>query len=187
MTQNNSNGNTSDFITALLAPSKGTKGSRRAWGIDVETVWVPFFTATNVTKQTQIDDDVLGAPIRLAKTRDGEVRFDANGRPRMRVAPELNAQITLVKENFVSGLLAHVGTVIEESPDAYRDRVAAQQLAGEAVLKQQSDDVAVAAEKLRLEAEAEAKAAAAEQPAPETPAAQNRRNRAPEIAETPAS
>jgi hypothetical protein len=154
MTPNHSNGDSPDFLTALLAPSKGTRGSRRAWGIDVETVWVPYFTGTNVEGKTELPDDVLGAPIRLAKTRDGEVRFDNNGRPRMRVAPELNAQVTLVRENFVSALMARVGLVIEERPDEYRQQVAAQQLAGEAVMKQQAHDVAVAAETLRIQAEA---------------------------------
>jgi hypothetical protein len=181
-----SNGNTPDFLTALLAPSKGTRRSRRAWGIDVETVWVPYFTATNVREETELPDDVLGAPIRLAKTKDGEVRFDANGMPRMRVAPELNAQVNLVRENLVSAMMARVRTTIEERPDDYRKQVAAQQLAGEAVIKQQAHDVTVAVEKLRLEAEAQAKAEpAVEQPAPEpTPTAQNRRNRTPEPAET---
>jgi hypothetical protein len=106
MTQNHSNGNAQDFITALLAPSKGTRGSPRAWGIGVEAIWVPFFTATSVEGTTALPDDVLGAPIRLAKTKDGEVRFDNNGRPRMRIAPELNAQVTLVKENLVSAMMA---------------------------------------------------------------------------------
>jgi hypothetical protein len=191
----NSNGNIPDFITALLAPSKGSRGSRRAWGIDVETVWVPFFTATNVEGKTTLPDDVLGAPIRLVKTKDGEVRFDKNGRPRMRVAPELNAQVTLVRENLVSGMLAYAGDIVAERPDEYRQQVAAAQLAGEAVLDQQAHDVADAAEMLRLQQEADAKAVAAEgehAPEPETPVttpAHNRRNRTPEPehVETPAS
>jgi hypothetical protein len=195
MTINHSNGDSPDFLTALLAPSKGTRGSRRAWGIDVETIWVPYFTGTNVEGKTELPDDVLGAPIRLAKTRDGEVRFDNNGRPRMRVAPELNAQVTLVRENFVSALMARVGLVIEERPDEYRQQVAAAQLAGQAVMEQQAHDVAVAAEMLRLQQEADAKAVAAEgehAPEPETPVitpAHNRRNRTPEPehVETPAS
>jgi len=191
-----SNGNSQDFITALLAPSKGSRGSRRAWGIDVETVWVPFFTATNVEGTTTLPDDVLGAPIRLAKTKDGEVRFDNNGRPRTRVAPELNAQVTLVKENLVSAMMARVGLVMEELPDAYRKQVAAAQEAGQVVIDQQTHEVADAAEMLRLQQEADAKAEAAEgehAPEPETPEstpAQNRnRNRKsePEPVETPAS
>jgi hypothetical protein len=165
MTPQHSNGNTPDFITALLAPAKGSKGSRRAWGIDVETVWVPFFTATNVDGKTFLDDDILGAPIRLAKTKDGEVRFDQNGRPRMRVAPELNAQVTLVRENFVSGLMAYTGNIIAERPDEYREQVEAQQRAGAAVVEQQAHDVALAVELLRQQEEAQAalEAAAAAQ------------------------
>ena len=169
MTQQHSNGTTPDFITALLAPAKGSNGSRRAWGIDVETVWVPFFTATNVDHKTFIADDLLGAPIRLAKTKDGEVRFDQNGRPRMRVAPELNAQVTLVRENFVSGLMAYTGNIFDERPDEYREHVEAQQRAGAAVVEQQTHEVTLAIELLRQQEAAQAALdalAAAEVPTP---------------------
>jgi hypothetical protein len=158
MTQN-TNGNTPTYIKSLLAPNKSTRGSRRAWGIDVEAVWVPFFTATNVMGETFLPDDVLGAPIRLAKTKDGEVRFDNNGRPRMSVHQELNAQVTLVRENFVAGLQAYTGSVMEERTDAYREQVEAQQLAGAVVLEQLHEDVAQA---LELLAEAEAALEAAQ-------------------------
>jgi hypothetical protein len=183
MTQQHSNGTTPDFITALLAPAKGSKGSRRAWGIDVETVWVPFFTATNVDGKTFLDDDILGAPIRLAKTKDGEVRFDQNGRPRMRVAPELNAQVTLVRENFVSGLMAYTGNMIAERPDEYREQVEAAQLAGAAVVEQQAHDVALAVELLRQQEEAQAAlealaAAQVEQEASQVPTPGRNRSRA---------
>jgi hypothetical protein len=183
MTPQHSNGNTPDFITALLAPAKGSKGSRRAWGIDVESVWVPFFTATNVDHKTFIDDDILGAPIRLAKTKDGEVRFDQNGRPRMRVAPELNAQVTLVRENFVSGLMAYTGNIIAERPDDYREQVEAAQLAATAVFEQQAHDVALAVELLRQQEEAQAAlealaAAQVEQEAAQVPTPGRNRSRA---------
>jgi hypothetical protein len=161
MTQN-TNGNTPTYIKSLLAPNKSTRGSRRAWGIDVEAVWVPFFTATNVMGETFLPVDVLGAPIRLAKTKDGEVRFDNNGRPRMSVHQELNAQVTLVRENFVAGLQAYTGSVMEERTDAYREQVEAQQLAGAVVLEQLHEDVAQALE-LLAEAEAALEAAAAAQ------------------------
>jgi hypothetical protein len=152
MTQNHSNGNTSGYIKALLAPTRSAKGSRCAWGVDVESVWVPFFTATNAMSETTIPDDVLGAPIRLAKDRDGEVRFGSSGRPVMQVHPELNSQIGIVRENFVAGLLAYTGSVMEERPDAYRERVEAQQAAAMPIVEADAKDIAAAEEKLRAQA-----------------------------------
>ncbi|MFQ6027698.1 MAG: hypothetical protein ACE5Q6_09420 [Dehalococcoidia bacterium] len=152
----NSNGKTPDYIKALLAPTKNSRGSRRAWSIDVESVWVPFFTATNVMGETNLPDDVLGAPIRLAKSPDGDVRFTQSGRPVMRVHPELNAQIGIVRENFVAGLQAYTGAVQNERPDAYGVQVANQQAAGMPILEQDQTDILEAVEILRKQAEAEA-------------------------------
>jgi hypothetical protein len=81
---------TPGYIKALLAPTGSSRTLRRAWSIDVESVWVPFFTATNVMGETDLADDVLGAPIRLAKDKDGEVRFTQSGRPVMRVHKDLS-------------------------------------------------------------------------------------------------
>ena len=158
MTQNHSNGATPSYIKALLAPSGKGNNSRRAWSIDVETVWVPFFTATNVMGDTSLPDDVLGAPIRLAKSPDGEVRFTQSGRPVMRVHPELNSQIGVVRENFVAGLQSYVGSVQNERPDAYGVQVAKQQAAGMPIMEADQLDILDAVEKQRLEAEAAAAA-----------------------------
>jgi hypothetical protein len=192
MVQQHSNGNTPGYIKALLAPNRSAKGSRRAWGIDVEGVWVPFYTATNVMQETAIPDEVLGAPIRLAKDRDGEVRFSTSGRPVMRVHPELNAQINLARENFVAGLQSFTGGVMEERPDAYREAVEAQQAAAKAIFEAEAKDIAAAEEKLRAQAQAEATPAAGEaRPVPEapkpTPAHTRSRNNTPADGNTPAS
>ena len=135
-----------DYIKALLTPPTSGGSSRRAWSIDVESTWVPFFTATNVMGETTLPDEVLGAPIRLAKSPDGDVRFTKTGRPIMRVAPELNAQIGIVRENFVAGLQAYTGSVMEERPDAYGVQVAAQQAVGNPLTEQDGSDVLAAVE-----------------------------------------
>jgi hypothetical protein len=164
MTQNHSNGNTPNYIKALLAPTGNSRNSRRAWSIDVESVWVPFFTATNVMGETNLPDDVLGAPIRLAKSPDGEVRFTQSGRPVMRVHPELNSQIGIVRENFVAGLQSYTGSVQNERPDAYGVQVAKQQAAGMPIMEADQFDILEATEKQRAQAES---AAAEEVQAPE--------------------
>jgi hypothetical protein len=195
MVQNHSNGQTPDYIKALLAPTKSSRGSRRAWSIDVESVWVPFFTATNVMGETNLADDVLGAPIRLAKTPDGEVRFTASGRPVMRVHPELNSQIGIVRENFVAGLQAYTGSVMEERPDAYGDQVSRAQAAGQPIMEQDQADIQDATEKLRAQTEPTEPAPAEGEHTPDSTPADAKaatgrtRNRTPdpEPATTPAS
>ena len=147
---------TPGYIKALLAPTGSSRVARRAWGIDVETVWVPFFTATNTMGETNIADDVLGAPIRLAKDKDGEVRFTQSWRPAMRVHKDLNDQILVVRDNFVAGLQAYTGSVMEERSDAYAEQVSKQHAAGQPILEQDQFDILAATEKLREEAEAEA-------------------------------
>ena len=142
---------TPGYIKALLAPTGSSRVARRPWGIDVETVWVPFFTATNVMGETNLAADVLGAPIRLAKDKDGEVRFTQSGRPVMRVHKDLNDQINVVRENFVAGLQAYTGSVMEERSDAYAEQVSRAQAAGKPILEQDQLDILEATEKLRAE------------------------------------
>ena len=187
MTQNS---NTPSYIKALLAPNK-SRGSRRAWSIDVESVWVPFFTATNVMGETDLPDDVLGAPIRLARSKDGEIRFNDSGRPITRVHPDLNAQVTLVRENFVAGLQAYTGSVQEERPDAYGEHVARQYAAGQPIEGQELHEVAQAVAKLKAEVEeTDAQGDADSQTEEVAPNARGRRNTPkpePELATTNAS
>ena len=42
-------------------------------------VWVPFFTATNVTGETAVPSEDLGAPLRLSKAKDDSVKFTQGG------------------------------------------------------------------------------------------------------------
>ena len=53
------------YIAALLQPQPSKPTGRKVWSIDLETVWLPFLTATNVTKATTIPSEALGAPLRL--------------------------------------------------------------------------------------------------------------------------
>ena len=184
MVNTHANGNTPDYIKALLVPPTSGGASRRAWSIDVESTWVPFFTATNVMGETTLPDEVLGAPIRLAKSPDGDVRFTKTGRPIMRVAPELNAQIGIVRENFVAGLQAYTGSVMEERPDAYGSQVAAQQAVGNPLQEQDGDDVLAAMEAAKAALEEECPAT--EEPAPEeTPSTTASSRRSRDTSDTP--
>ena len=158
-----------DYIKALLVPPTSGGASRRAWSIDVESTWVPFFTATNVMGETSLPEEVLGAPIRLAKSPDGDVRFTKTGRPVMRVAPELNSQIAIVRENFVAGLQSYTGSVMEERPDAYGLQVAANQAAGNPLIGQDGSDGLAAVEAAKAALEEECAPAEDSATEPETP------------------
>jgi len=155
------------FIKALVTPGPGASQSRKSWSIDLETVWVPFFTATNAQGDTAVSHDTLGKPLRLATAKDGTVRFTQSGRPSMRIAPELSQEIKIVRESFVASLVAFTGNVIEENGDAYRNQVELNQAAGTPLEEQ--EDKMLQEEYARIasvEAVPEEKAVEEEAPAP---------------------
>ena len=121
---------TPNYIKALLQPNGKKTPNRRVWSIDLEMVWVPFFTATNVMGETAIPSEDLGAPLRLSRAKDGSVRFTQSGRPSLRVAPVLNSHVRIVRENFTASLQAYTGTVMAEREDAYKAEVETAQSAG---------------------------------------------------------
>ena len=64
-----------NYIANLLKPVTNKSSSRKVWAIDLETVWVPFFTATNAMGGTSIPHEALGCPLRLAYNKDNSVKF----------------------------------------------------------------------------------------------------------------
>ncbi len=169
MTQENKS-----FISALVSPGPGSASGKKSWSIDVETVLVPFFTATNAMGDTQLSPETLGAPIRLGIQKDGSVRFTQTGRPSMRIAPELTQQVKILRENLTASLVAYTGEVIEEHGDAYREQVERNQLAGSPLLDQDAkmlqdeyDRQQRVAEQEALEASKPTTGRRASRPAPE--------------------
>lgn len=163
------NGFNAAAIQSLLAPTTKGGPERKAWSIGLEAVWVPFFIATNVMGQTDIPSDVLGAPLRLNKTKDGEIRFSANGRPVMKIAPELNSQINLVRENFAASLINTAAAVAEERPVEYRDHVTEIQAAGAPILESDTIELDATLMVLKARAEKEAEEMAASQAETDNP------------------
>jgi len=126
---------TPNYIKALLIPSNGNKPrARRVWGIDLEQVWLPFFTATNTMGDTAIPADALGCPIRLGYNADGSVKFSKTGRPITKVAKDLSDSVRLVRDNFTAGLLSYANGVIADNPEGYKAQVEAARVAGEPIL-----------------------------------------------------
>ncbi|MBA7564294.1 hypothetical protein ES708_05956 [subsurface metagenome] len=110
---------TPNYIKTLLTPSSKSPRGRRVWSIDLESVWLPFFTATNVMGDTAIPLDALGAPIRLAYNKDGSVRFGRTGRPITKVAKPISDTASLVRQNFVANLLTYSEQVATAKKQEY--------------------------------------------------------------------
>jgi len=109
-----------NYIRNLLRPNGQKQSGKRVWSIDLETVWLPFFTATNTEGLTVVPNDVLGAPLRLGYEQDGSVKFNAkSGRPVIRVAKDLSDSVRLVRENFVAGLQQFVTNTQSKSGEEY--------------------------------------------------------------------
>lgn len=123
-------GETPAYIKALLKPNGGKPQGRRVWSIDLESVWLPFFTATNTMGDTAITAEALGAPLRLAYNQDGTPKFGKTGRPVVRVVKEVADSVRLIRENFVASLAAYSHGIAKGSPEGYKAQVLAAQAAG---------------------------------------------------------
>jgi len=126
---------TPSYIKALVKPNGTKAAGRRVWGIDLETVWLPGFIATNTMGDTAIPHDALGAPLRLAYNPDGSIKFSKTGKPVMKVAKELQDNIRMVRENFIAGWLAYAKAVREANPEGYKAEVAKAQEAGKPIIQ----------------------------------------------------
>jgi hypothetical protein len=114
---------TPEYIASLLKPQVKSQG-RKVWSVDLETVWLPFFTATNTVKATAIPHEALGAPLRLAYNPDKTVKFnERSGKPVIRVAKELADSVRLVRENFIANLQHYAGSVRKDNPEGYTNEV----------------------------------------------------------------
>ncbi len=125
---------TPNYIKSLLIPNGRKPAGRKVWSIDLETVWLPFLTATNVMGDTRIPSEALGAPIRLAYDTDGSVKFSKTGRPITKIVKAIADTVRMVRENFTAGLLAYAGGVIADNTEGYKAQVLMAREAGEPFL-----------------------------------------------------
>ena len=148
---------TPSYIKSLLTPTTKQPQGRKVWSIDLQTVWLPFFTATNTMGDTAIPAEAIGCPLRLGYDKAGQVKFSNAGRPIVRVAKELGDSVRLVRDNFTANLLNYAGSVIKDNADGYKAQVALAVKAGEPIY--QHDRVQLDnALKVKAEAEAVVKA-----------------------------
>ncbi|MDP2729607.1 MAG: hypothetical protein Q8O55_03910 [Dehalococcoidales bacterium] len=150
---------TPSYIKSLLTPTTKAPQGRKVWSVDLENVWLPFFTATNANGDTAIPVDALGAPLRLAYDKAGQPRFSTAGRPVIRVAKDLSDNIKMVRDNFTANLIGYAGRTAQENPEALKAQIELSRKAGAPIL---NHDNAMAQAAMRTMAEAEAKAKAEE-------------------------
>jgi hypothetical protein len=156
---------TPNYIKSLLVPTTKRPQGRKVWSIDLEQVWLPFFTATNTMGDTAIPSQAIGCPLRLGYDKAGAVRFTQAGRPVIRVAKELADNVRLVRDNFTANLLNYAGSVIREHGEDYKAQVELAREAGEPIYQHDKNQLASAVKALAeaqaiAEAEAVAKAKA---------------------------
>ena len=135
---------TPSYIKALLIPNGKKPAGRKVWSIDLETVWLPFFTATNVVGDTRIPAEALGAPLRLAYDADGSVKFSKTGRPITKVAKEIADCVRMVRDNFTAGLLAYANGVITDSAEGYKAQVEMARQAGDPIISKDRENLQTA-------------------------------------------
>jgi hypothetical protein len=147
---------TPSYIKSLLIPNGKKPVGRKVWSLDLQTVWLPFFTATNAVGDTQLPPDTIGAPIRLALEQDGTVRFSKSGRPVTRVVKPLSDAIRLVRENFAAGLTSYAERIAQENVEAYTLQLDMAKQAGEPILVENAEKLAKAQSDVMEKAMAEA-------------------------------
>ena len=148
---------TPNYIKSLLTPTTKQPQGRKVWSIDLQQVWLPFFTATNTMGDTAIPSEAIGCPLRLGYDKAGQVRFSQAGRPVIRVAKEIADNVKLVRDNFTANLLNYAGSVMRDNADGYKAQIETAKKAGEPIYQHDKNQLSNA---LKARAEAEAKAQA---------------------------
>ena len=155
--------NTPSYIKSLVTPNTTKKpAGRKVWSIDLETVWLPFFTATNTMGDTAIPSEAIGCPMRLAYDKAGAVRFSQTGKPVVRVAKEVSDSVKMVRDNFVANLMSYTGEVMTQHSEDYTNQLSLAEKMGKPIAQHDNAELTKAleaiaeAEKLEAIAETEA-------------------------------
>ncbi len=147
---------TPGYIKQVIMPkARQAKTSRRVWSIDLETVWLPFFTATNAQGDTAIPSEAIGAPLRLATAKDGSIRFTDSGTPVIRVVKDIGDMVRSIREQFTAGLMAFTNGVATENAEAYKSEAIKAVEAGKPIIARDTAKL-VTYQRMKAEAETEA-------------------------------
>ncbi|MEK7877089.1 MAG: hypothetical protein AAB325_12960 [Pseudomonadota bacterium] len=123
-------------IHTLMKPSPNKAKDRSVWGLPLQGLWIPFFTATNTAGESHINAGSLGCPLRLAVGKDGVPKLKDDGTPRYTVDKDISQGVRVVKDNFAFGLMAFIASTQKTMPNEYKAQVEAAQKAGTKVLEQ---------------------------------------------------
>ena len=156
---------TPNYIKSLLTPTTKQPQGRKVWSIDLQQVWLPFFTATNTMGDTAIPSEAIGCPLPLGYDKAGQVRFSQAGRPVIRVAKEIADNVKLVRENFTANLLNYAGSVMRDDADGYKTQMEMAKKAGDPIYQHDKNQLSNA---LKARAEAEQAEALAKEAEAET-------------------
>lgn len=162
---------TPDYIKSLLVPNGKKPAGRRIWSLDLESIWLPFLTATNLQGDTAIPLEALGAPLRLGYSPDGAVKFTKFGRPVIKVAKEIADSVKLIRENFSANLVAYAEGVAEANPKGFEAIQKRAHKAGQPIATTDRDNLSKAVAEAMEKSVAEAQAReASEAPEAKEPA-----------------
>lgn len=131
-------------IAKMLKPVATKPQGRKVWSIDLETVWIPFFTASNTVGDTNISHEALGAPLLLAKDKDGTIRFNDAGRPVLRVNKELSKAVGDVRQNIIAELMNYPQIVYKAKPEEYKAQLEANHKAGQPIIDKMTSEITAA-------------------------------------------
>lgn len=119
-----------EYMALLFKPNAKSSNSRKVWSIDLESVWVPYFTASNTVGVSNIPNEALGAPLRLAFNPDGSVKFAKSGKPIYKVAKPISDSVKLIRENFIAELVRQTDKIKADYPEQYQEQIKANLEAG---------------------------------------------------------
>lgn len=95
-----------NYFKSLVTPRNGQAvADRKSWSIPLNSVLIPFFTASNVVGNTSVSREALGHPIRLATDTDGNVRFSKKGMPVYKIAKDITDSVKVIRENFIANMV----------------------------------------------------------------------------------
>ncbi len=146
-----------EYIKSLLTPiATKQPQKRKVWSIDLESVVLPFFVASNTTGNTAIPSEAIGCPLRLGYDKNtGEVLFSKKGKPVIRVVKEINDGVNMIRENLVKNMANYAHKIASEMPEEYNATVKQAVDAGKPILQNDQKQLNHAV-KARAEAEADA-------------------------------
>lgn len=130
-------------------------------GMPLNGLWIPFFTATNVARETNLSAGALGAPMQLVRTKAGAIKLkevqDADGKTHVEpvYAPnrEVRTAATAVMDNFAFGLQTYAATIQKTRPEEWKAQVEAAQKAGEEIRAHETVTLSKVLAKMQAESE----------------------------------